>query len=100
MAGNGDLIATCSSPQSRNRQVGVELGRGRSLADILCDTNTVAEGVSSAPALLSLAASVGVELPIASQVQAVLDGQRSPAVVLDALMGRAGTSELHDLAGR
>lgn len=97
LAGNGDLIATCSSPQSRNRRVGVELGRGRPLADILAHTNTVAEGVTSAPALLELAASVAVELPIATQVQAVLAGKLSPTQVVDALMARAGTTELHDL---
>lgn len=97
LAGNGDLIATCSSPQSRNHRVGVELGRGRALADILADTTMVAEGVTSAPAVLALANRVGVDLPIASEVQAVLSGRRSAGDVVDALMGRAGTSELHDL---
>ncbi len=98
LAGNGDLIATCSSPQSRNRRVGFELGQGRALADILADTNTVAEGVTSAPAVLALAGSVDVELPIASQVQAVLMGTHSPATVAEALMDRAQTTELHDLS--
>jgi glycerol-3-phosphate dehydrogenase (NAD(P)+) len=98
LAGNGDLIATCSSPQSRNRRVGVELGRGRALPEILADTQMIAEGVGSAPAVLALADSVGVELPIATQVHAVLEGDRSPTEVVESLMGRAGTSELHDLA--
>ncbi|MGZ4681518.1 MAG: NAD(P)H-dependent glycerol-3-phosphate dehydrogenase [Acidimicrobiales bacterium] len=99
LAGNGDLIATCSSPQSRNRRVGVELGRGRPLPDILAETNAVAEGVSSAPAVLALAETVGVELPISTHVQAVLAGDATPAEVVELLMARAGTSELHDLSG-
>lgn len=97
LAGNGDLIATCSSPQSRNRRVGVELGRGRPLAEILAATTSVAEGVSSAPAVLDLAERLDVELPIATAVQAVLLGTSSPAEVVESLMARAGTSELHDL---
>lgn len=97
LAGNGDLIATCSSTQSRNHRVGLELGRGRALADILADTTMVAEGVTSAPAVLALANRMGVDLPIVSEVHAVLSGRRSAGDVVDALMGRAGTSELHDL---
>jgi glycerol-3-phosphate dehydrogenase (NAD(P)+) len=97
LAGNGDLIATCSSPQSRNRRVGVELGQGRALADILADMTMVAEGVSTAPAVLELAGRVGVDLPIAAAVQEVLRGERSSLKVVESLMGRAGTSELHGL---
>ena len=97
LAGNGDLIATCSSTQSRNRRVGVELGKGRSLDDILGDTRMIAEGVASAPAVLALAQENGVELPISTQVNAVLVGDRTPAAVLEALMQREATSELHDL---
>jgi glycerol-3-phosphate dehydrogenase (NAD(P)+) len=97
LAGNGDLIATCSSPQSRNRRVGVELGKGRSLDDILADTNMVAEGVTSAPAVLALARRHEIDLPIAEQVQAVLSGERTPIEILERLMRRDGTTELHDL---
>ena len=97
LAGNGDLIATCGSTESRNHRVGFELGRGRSLQEILAGTSSVAEGVSSAPAVLALANQVGVELPIATQVQAVLTGERSPAEVVGALMHRDPTTELHDL---
>jgi glycerol-3-phosphate dehydrogenase (NAD(P)+) len=97
LAGNGDLIATCSSPQSRNRRVGVELGRGRSLPDILADTSMVAEGVTSTPAVLELARMTSIELPIAAQVQSVLAGQSAPAAVVSALMRREATTELHDL---
>jgi len=98
LAGNGDLIATCSSPQSRNRRFGVELGRGRSTDEILADTTSVAEGVASAPAVLALAASVGVDMPIATQVAALLRGDISPADVVATLMHREPTTELHDLA--
>jgi glycerol-3-phosphate dehydrogenase (NAD(P)+) len=97
LAGNGDLIATCSSDQSRNRSVGMDLGRGRTLESIQSGTKMVAEGVSSTPAILELARKVGVEMPVAEQVAAVLDGLLSPQQVVGALMGRAPTSELHDL---
>jgi glycerol-3-phosphate dehydrogenase (NAD(P)+) len=98
LAGNGDLIATCSSPQSRNRSVGVELGRGRHLDDIVGEMRMVAEGVPSAPAVLALARSVAVEMPIVAEVVAALGGERTPADAVDALMGRVPTTELHDLA--
>ncbi|MEZ5143313.1 MAG: NAD(P)H-dependent glycerol-3-phosphate dehydrogenase [Acidimicrobiales bacterium] len=97
LAGNGDLIATCSSPQSRNRRFGVELGNGRTTDEILGEMKMVAEGVASAPAVLELAAGVGVEMPIATEVAAMLRGEKSPADVVAALMRRGATSELHDL---
>jgi glycerol-3-phosphate dehydrogenase (NAD(P)+) len=97
LAGNGDLIATCSSDESRNRRVGVALGRGRPLAEILGEMRMVAEGVASAPAVLELAATCGVEMPISAEVAAVLRGERSPAGAVEALMGREPTTELHDL---
>ncbi len=97
LAGNGDLIATCGSTESRNHHVGFELGRGRALGDILADMTMVAEGVSSAPAVLALGAREAVELPIAVQVSAVLSGDRTPEEVVAALMHRDATSELHDL---
>jgi glycerol-3-phosphate dehydrogenase (NAD(P)+) len=71
LAGNGDLIATCSSPQSRSRRVGAALASGRPLADIIAGSPSVAEGVETAPALLALAASVDVEMPISTKVAAV-----------------------------
>lgn len=97
LAGNGDLIATCGSEHSRNHRVGFELGQGRPLAAILADMTMVAEGVTSAPAVLMLAQRVGVELPIVSEVQAVLSGERSAGDVVQTLMARTATSELHDL---
>jgi glycerol-3-phosphate dehydrogenase (NAD(P)+) len=97
LAGNGDLIATCSSEQSRNRRVGVELGKGRPLGEILTDTHMVAEGVDSTDAILELARRLGVEMPVCEEVSAILQGSQVPQEVALSLMGRAPTTELHDL---
>jgi glycerol-3-phosphate dehydrogenase (NAD(P)+) len=78
LAGMGDLIATCTSPQSRNRHVGFELGRGRSVDEILGEMRMVAEGVKSAPTVMALGQRYGVEMPIARDVLAVLKGERTP----------------------
>ena len=97
LAGVGDLFATCSSPLSRNNRVGMELGKGRPLDDILASMRMVAEGVETARPTVELAAQVGVEVPIAEQVVAVLDGVHPPADAVQALMQRAAQDELHDL---
>src|SRR5439155_1943032 len=72
LAGMGDLVATCMSRQSRNRHVGEQLGKGRTLDDIISEMNMVAEGVKTSRAVVDLAARVDVEMPIAEQVVAVL----------------------------
>jgi glycerol-3-phosphate dehydrogenase (NAD(P)+) len=95
LAGLGDLVATCTSPKSRNRSVGVELGRGRSLDEIVEHSNMVAEGVRSTSALLELAARAGIEMPIASMVGAVLYDGRRPADLIPELMLREAKPELH-----
>jgi glycerol-3-phosphate dehydrogenase (NAD(P)+) len=97
LAGMGDLVATCTSPQSRNRSVGVELGRGRSLAEILAETQMVAEGVKSTRAVLALAAEHAVDMPIAAMVGAVLYDGRLPADLVPALMVREAKPELHGI---
>jgi len=97
LAGIGDLVVTCTSEKSRNRHVGVELGRGRPLHDILGEMNMVAEGVRSTAAVLALAQRSGVEMPIATQVQAVLAGERSPSEGLALLMGREAKPELEGI---
>ena len=74
LAGMGDMIATCTSPQSRNRHVGIELGKGRSMEEIIEEMTMVAEGAKSAPAVMALAREHGVEMPIASDVSRVLAG--------------------------
>ena len=94
MAGMGDLIATCSSPQSRNNMVGLQLGRGRSIDDILAGTNMVAEGVKSSPSVLALARQYGVEMPITEQIVAVCHHGTTPRDALAAVMQRSRKSEL------
>ncbi|KAA1189529.1 NAD(P)H-dependent glycerol-3-phosphate dehydrogenase [Pseudohalioglobus sediminis] len=74
LAGMGDMIATCTSPQSRNRHVGIELGKGRDMEDIIEEMTMVAEGAKSAPAVMALARKYDVEMPIASDVYRVLSG--------------------------
>jgi glycerol-3-phosphate dehydrogenase (NAD(P)+) len=88
LSGLGDLVLTCTGDLSRNRRVGIELGRGRSLIDILRDIRMVAEGVRTTGAALALGERHGVELPIAAQMAAVLEGRSSPMVAVESLMGR------------
>lgn len=94
LSGLGDLVLTCTGDLSRNRQVGIELGRGRRLEHILGSMRMVAEGVRTTPAALALGARHGIELPIASQMQAVLDGRCSPADGVEALMLRRQRAEV------
>ncbi len=97
LTGMGDLVATCCSRRSRNRWVGEEVARGRPLAEITAGTRMVAEGVRTSAAVVELAAQVGIEMPIADQVVAVLSGATPPAEVVAALMGRVMKPELHGL---
>ena len=94
LAGMGDLIATCSSKQSRNNSVGLALGRGQSIEEILASMNMVAEGVKSSPSVLDLAARYGIEMPITEQVVAVCHEGRDAREALAALMSRSNKSEL------
>ena len=98
LAGMGDLIATCSSSQSRNNTVGLELGRGRPIAEIVGEMKMVAEGVKSSPSVVALAEEHGVEMPICQQVMAVCHQGLTAAQALTALMGRENKSELAGLA--
>lgn len=88
LSGLGDLILTCTGNLSRNRQVGVELGRGRSLDDILAGMQMVAEGVRTTHAALALGARHGVELPIAAQMAEVLAGRKQARTAAEDLMLR------------
>ncbi|HVJ26961.1 MAG TPA: NAD(P)H-dependent glycerol-3-phosphate dehydrogenase [Vicinamibacterales bacterium] len=94
LSGLGDLVLTCTGSLSRNRQVGVALGQGRSLDEVLSSTRMVAEGVRTTRAALALGARHGIELPIAAQMQAVIDGQCSPLDAVEALMGRRQRAEV------
>lgn len=93
LAGVGDLVATCTSPLSRNRSVGVALGSGRALDELLAETRMVAEGVKTARPLVALAAARGVELPIGEQVAAVVDRRCSVPAALGSLMSRSAKPE-------
>jgi glycerol-3-phosphate dehydrogenase (NAD(P)+) len=86
------------SRQSRNRYVGEQLGQGRSLDEIVADMNMVAEGVKTSRAVVDLAARVGVEMPIAEQVVAVLYGGSAAADAIPALMLREAKPELHGIS--
>ena len=94
LAGMGDLVLTCTGSLSRNRSVGVELGKGRKLPDILAGMNgKVAEGVVSTASALGLAARYGVEMPIAEMMDLVLHQGKSPRDAIRELMARPGRDE-------
>ncbi|HAK56262.1 MAG: NAD(P)H-dependent glycerol-3-phosphate dehydrogenase [Vicinamibacterales bacterium] len=88
LSGLGDLVLTCTGALSRNRQVGIELGKGRSLADVLGGMTMVAEGVRTTGAALALGAEYGVELPIAGQMAEVMAGRVAPLEAVERLMLR------------
>lgn len=94
LSGLGDLVLTCTGDLSRNRHVGIELGRGRALADVLNELHMVAEGVRTTAAALELGARHGIELPITAQMAAVLAGRSSPREAVESLMGRPQRAEL------
>ena len=98
LAGMGDLVATCISRQSRNRYVGEQLGTGKTIDEIVTEMNMVAEGVKTSRAVVDLAARVGIEMPIAEQVVAVLYEGRTAAEIIPALMQREAKPELQGLA--
>ncbi len=88
LCGMGDLVLTCSSPQSRNMSVGLALGKGQTLADYLKDKVSVAEGVESAPAAVDLGRKYDVDLPLCSAVAAVLAGEIDVTSAVAALLSR------------
>ncbi len=93
LAGLGDLVATCSSPLSRNRTFGEEMGRGRTVAEIVASTRQVAEGVKSCASITNLAAQHGVEMPIVESVAAVIAGTFTPEEMVARLMARRAGPE-------
>ena len=94
LCGLGDLVLTCSSPQSRNMSVGLALGRGESLEAALAGKISVAEGVASAPAVRQLAQRLGVETPISDAVAAILAGETDVDDAIAGLLARPLRSEL------
>jgi glycerol-3-phosphate dehydrogenase (NAD(P)+) len=96
LAGLGDLVLTCTGGLSRNRSVGVELGRGRSLPEIIAGMQgMVAEGVFTTQAAVGLARERGVEMPITEQMHAILNKGKSPRDAIHELMTRSAKSETH-----
>ena len=93
LAGTGDLIATCTSPQSRNRTVGFELGKGRTIKEIVDEMFMVAEGVKSAPAVIALADEYGVDMPIARDVFQVVPDKNSARQAFRGLVRTAAGAE-------
>ena len=94
LAGLGDLIATCSSPLSRNRTLGLELAAGRTLEEALASRRTVVEGVTTTRAALELATALHVELPITEQIARVLFEGRDVREAVRSLLGRDPKHEL------
>ena len=88
LAGLGDLVLTCTGALSRNRHVGIELGKKRSLNEILSGMKMVAEGVGTASALVNLARENGVDLPVTAQVNAILREGKAPADAIREIMDR------------
>jgi glycerol-3-phosphate dehydrogenase (NAD(P)+) len=88
LSGMGDLVLTCTSPQSRNYSLGRAIGGGRTLADILDERNSVAEGVFTASAAVALAEQLAVDMPIATAVDAVLNREADIDDVIGALLAR------------
>ncbi len=88
LCGLGDLVLTCSSPQSRNMSFGIELGKGRAAADILKERRAVTEGADSAPAVAQLAAKLNVDMPICETVLGMIEGKLDARAALGQLLNR------------
>jgi len=95
LCGLGDLVLTCSSPQSRNMSLGLALGQGQTVEQALAGKRSVAEGYESAPAVRELAAKMGVEMPISLAVSALLTGETTVEAVIDSLLSRPLKAERH-----
>ncbi|MBO9520130.1 MAG: NAD(P)-dependent glycerol-3-phosphate dehydrogenase [Nocardioidaceae bacterium] len=94
LAGLGDLVATCSSPLSRNRSFGEKLGRGMTTEEIVASTRQVAEGAKSCSSIFALARNNGVDAPIAEHVDAVVRGEISARDMMDAFIARDTKAEI------
>jgi glycerol-3-phosphate dehydrogenase (NAD(P)+) len=97
LAGMGDLVATCISPQSRNRYVGEQLGRGRGIEEIIDEMSMVAEGVKTSKVVMELAAQYKVDLPIAETVYAVVHEGLSATDAYRGLLRRGYRAEMHGM---
>ncbi len=97
LAGMGDLVATCITRQSRNRYVGEQLGKGRTIEEIVAEMKMVAEGVKTSKVVVELAARYGVEMPIAEEVYRVIHEGRPATEAYRGLLRRDTGSELHGM---
>ncbi|MFN3669967.1 MAG: NAD(P)H-dependent glycerol-3-phosphate dehydrogenase [Brevundimonas sp.] len=95
LCGLGDLVLTCSSPQSRNMSLGLALGQGQTIEQALAGKRSVAEGYESAPAVRELAEKMGVDMPISLAVAALLAGETTVQGMIDALLSRPLKAERH-----
>ena len=95
LCGLGDLVLTCSSPQSRNMSLGLALGQGQTVEQALAGKRSVAEGYESAPAVRELAARVGVDMPISLAVAALLNGETTVEAMIESLLSRPLKAERH-----
>ena len=97
LAGMGDLVATCISRQSRNRYVGEQLGKGRSIDEIVAEMRMVAEGIKTSRVVVEVAEQYGVDMPIAQEIHAVIHEGRSAEDAYRGLLRRANVSEHHGM---
>jgi glycerol-3-phosphate dehydrogenase (NAD(P)+) len=95
LCGLGDLVLTCSSPQSRNMSLGLALGQGQTVEQALAGKRSVAEGYESAPAVRELAAKMDVDMPISLAVAALLNGETTVEAVIEDLLSRPLKAERH-----
>jgi glycerol-3-phosphate dehydrogenase (NAD(P)+) len=93
LAGLGDLVLTCNGNLSRNRMVGIELAKGKKVAEIVSSMTMIAEGVETTAVACALALQYRVDMPITEQMDAILSGRKSPAVAIRELMERALKAE-------
>ncbi|MEA2639344.1 MAG: glycerol-3-phosphate dehydrogenase [Chloroflexota bacterium] len=93
LAGLGDVVATCTSPHSRNRWAGEQLGRGRAPAEIIASTPMAIEGIPAARGIMAIARECGIEMPICEGVYRILFENQRPAAALQDLLARDFTSE-------
>jgi glycerol-3-phosphate dehydrogenase (NAD(P)+) len=94
LSGMGDLVLTCTGDLSRNRQVGIQLGQGKKLPDILSHMKMVAEGVKTAKAAWALAQKHDVDMPIIEQIYRVIFENKDPRAAVNDLMTRESKSEV------
>jgi len=88
LSGLGDLVLTCSSPQSRNMSLGIELGKGKTLDEILASRNSVSEGVYTASAVVEICRDKGIEMPISEAVEAIVTNKKTVNEAIETLLSR------------